>query len=252
MEYLLFEILIAAHIATGTAGAITVWVPILGRKGGETHRRWGRVFTVAMLVTGSLAVCMSVFTLIDPMATHPHLVGRFDAGFIRGIFGWMMLHTGILTINLAWHGWLVVRNGRRREKSREWRNLLLQPLVMLAALNCALQGLLIDQPLMIGIAFVGIATGATNLWFLYKPNPGPMDWLKEHLKALVGAGISVYTAFMAFGSVRVIPELALNPLMWAIPLATGVSIILYHWRRIDAQVRARQSALPRHAPATVR
>ena len=249
MERLLFDVLIAAHILAGTTGAIAFWVPIIGRKGGETHRRAGRIFTVAMLITGALAVCMSIFTLIAPIETHPHLVGMFDAPFIRGIFGWMMLHMGILTINLAWYGWLAVKNGRRREKGREWRNLALQPLVIIAALNCALQGWLIDMPLMMGISLVGVATGLTNLWFLYKPRPGPMDWLKEHVKALVGAGISVYTAFMAFGSVRLIPELALNPVMWAIPLSTGIGLILWHWRKIDAQTRARAAASPRHARA---
>ena len=51
-------------------------------------------------------------------------------------------------------------------------------------------------------------------------------------QGLVGAGISVYTAFLAFGAVRLMPELALNPALWAVPLVTGVPIILYHWRKI--------------------
>ena len=60
------------------------------------------------------------------------------------------------------------------------------------------------------------------------------------MKALVGAGISVYTAFMAFGSVRILPELALHPVMWAIPVAVGIALILWHWRIIDRQVRAQR------------
>ncbi len=121
----------------------------------------------------------------------------------------------------------------------------MQPILLIAALNCAAQGLLSGQYLLIGLAIVGVATAATNSWFLYKPNPGPKDWLKEHLKALVGAGISVYTAFMAFGSVRLMPELALHPVMWAIPVASGVSLILWHWRAIDRQlVRHRRPPLP--------
>lgn len=242
MELDLFHALVAAHIVTGATSAIVFWVPVAGRKGGARHRAFGRVFTTCMLLTGSFAICMSLLTLADPFGTHPHLAGRFDAVFIRAIFGWLMLHMGILTVNLAWYGWTCVRNGRRREKGREWRNLALQPLVILAALNCAVQGWLAGQVLMIGLSFVGIATGLTNLWFLFKPQAGPMDWLKEHVKGLVGAGISVYTAFMAFGSVRIIPELALNPAMWAIPLVTGVSMILYHWRRIDRQQRALRPA----------
>jgi hypothetical protein len=245
----LFHGLVAAHIVTGTIGAIAFWVPVIGRKGGVDHRRWGRIFTRAMLITGSLAICLSLLTLADPFGTHPHLADRFDAGFIRGIFGWMMLHMGVLTINLAWYGWHCVRHGRRRELGREWRNIGLQPLVILAALNCAVQGWLVELPLMMAISLVGIATGLTNLWFLYKPAAGPQDWLKEHVKALVGAGISVYTAFMAFGSVRILPELALNPIMWAIPLSTGIGLILWHWRKIDRQQRGRSQVVRASTPA---
>lgn len=231
-----FRILIAAHILTGVTGAITFWVPVIGRKGGTQHKKWGRVFTVALLATGSFACGMSVLTLIDPFSTHPHLNGQFDAPFIRGIFGHMMLHLGILTINLAWYGWLCVLYKQDRQAMREWRNLLLQPLLILAAANCAIQGYLIGQFLMIAISIVGFATAGTNLFFLYRHHVKPHTWMKEHLKALVGAGISVYTAFMAFGSLRILPMLALNPIMWAIPLTIGISIILYHWMRLDGTI----------------
>jgi hypothetical protein len=235
MELHVFHGLVAAHILTGTTAAVAFWVPVLGRKGGSAHRRWGRVFTSCMLVTGGLAIAMSLLTLADPFGTHPHLAGQFDAVFIRGIFGWLMLHMGVLTVNLAWYGWQCVKHGRKREGGREWRNVALQPLVILAALNCAVQGWLAGQPLMIAVSFVGVATGLTNLWFLYKPEARPLDWLKEHVKGLVGAGISVYTAFLAFGSVRILPELALNPAMWAVPLFTGIGLILWHWRKINRQ-----------------
>ena len=105
-------------------------------------------------------------------------------------------------------------------------------------------------PLMLGMPAIGIATVATNLWFLYHPSPGPLDWLKEHLKALVGAGISVYTAFMTFGLVRFLPRTgpaeshaALNPALWAVPLTIGLAIIIYHririgrWGQRDASPR---------------
>lgn len=243
MELFLFHSLIAAHILTGATGAIAFWIPVAGRKGGANHRRWGRLFNRCMIITGCLAMAMATLTLIDPLGTHPHLVGLFDAAFIRGIFGWMMLTTGLLTVNLTWYGWLAVLNRRGgHARNRTPLNLGLQHALLLASLNCALQGWLTGQPLMHGIAVVGVATVVTNMRFLRQVAPGPVYWLKEHVKALVGAGISVYTAFMAFGSVRVLPELALHPAMWALPCATGIGIILWHWRALDRQHAARRPA----------
>jgi len=242
LELHVFHALVALHIATGTTGAVAFWVPVVGRKGGVNHRRWGRVFTYAMLATGGFAVCMSILTLIDPIGTHPHLVGMFDAVFIRAIFGWLMLHMGCLTINLAWYGFLCVRNKRDRDANRTPLNLALQGVLLASAINCAVQGWLSGQYLMIGLSLVGIATVWTNMNFLYGANPGAMDWLKEHIKALIGAGISVYTAFLAFGSVRLVPALALNPLMWAVPLVVGMTLIIVHRRRVILQLRARNAA----------
>jgi hypothetical protein len=234
--YQLFHTLVLAHILVGSVGLLAFWVPVIAQKGGVNHQKWGRVFTWSMLITGTIAFTMSTCTLLAPVETHPHLDGQMTMTVITGIFGWMMQYLAILTINLAWYGWLCVINKRDHAKNREWRNVALQFAVMIAALNCAVQGWLIDDPmissLMMGISVVGVATGVTNLWFIYKPNVGRHDWQYEHIKALVGAGISVYTAFFAFGAVRLMPELALNPLLWAVPLVTGLAIILFQWRKL--------------------
>lgn len=235
MDLFLFQCLIAAHIVAGATGAVAFWIPVIGRKGSVNHRKWGRVFTRTILFTGCVAVLMSLFTLANPMGVHPHLVGRFDPGFVRGMFGWMMLHNAILTINLAWYGWLCVINRRNVPANRTWLNVGLQYAVMIAAVVCAWEGAQINQPLMMAIAVVGMATGITNLVFLYARNPSPVDWLKEHVKALVGAGISVYTAFLAFGAVRLAPSLALQPAMWAVPLSVGLVILIFHRMRIDKE-----------------
>lgn len=238
-SHLLFEVLVALHIATGSVGLASFWVPIASRKGGVTHARWGRLFTRMMLVTGALAVGIASTTLYDPLGTHPQLAQHpdfADAAVISGIFGWMMLYLATLTINLAWQGWLCINNRRDHRANRAWHNLLLQVLLTVAAANCLWQGWLIRQPLMMAISMVGFATVGTNLWFLYKPRPRPVDRLKEHIKSLVGAGISVYTAFFAFGAVRFIPELALTPALWSIPLLTGLFLIIYHQRAVTRRM----------------
>ena len=77
-----FQLFVLLHILAGSIGLITFWVPVVGRKGGRQHKRWGLVFTRTMLATGAAALGISACTLIDPVATHPHLP---DAEWVRGI-----------------------------------------------------------------------------------------------------------------------------------------------------------------------
>lgn len=225
----LFHKLVVAHIATGTAGLITLWVPIAGRKGGEVHKMWGTVFVYALLATGSIAIFIALCTLIAPLETHPFFD---DAALVRGIFGWMMLYLAIMTITLAWYGRLCIRNRQQHARNRNALNLTLQALMFVAALNCAIQGWLIGQPLMLGIAVVGLAAGVLNTKFILTTKPPAMEWMIQHSRGVVGAGISVYTAFLAFGAVNLLPAIALHPVLWAIPCSLGVAYLLYHQFRI--------------------
>ncbi len=244
-----FRILVGLHILAGAPGLLGFWVPVLTRKGSPVHRGWGRMFTIAMLVAATCATGMSALTLYDPTGTHPHLThhAQFsDPALVRGIFGWMMLYLAILTINLAWYGWHCVLNRSDHARNRGPVNMTLQGLLTIAAVTCAWQGVVIGQPMMIGLSLVGFATVGTNLWFILNPRPAPSDWLLEHIKAIVGTGISVYTAFLAFGAVRFVPEIALAPALWAVPLVTGLGMILYHQR----EVRKRFAAPPQGRPVT--
>ena len=231
-----FHGFVAAHIATGAIGLVLFWVPVIGRKGGATHRRTGRVFARCILATGCAAIGMSLCTLSDPLGTHPALA---DPVLVRGLFGWMMLYLATLTISLGWHGLMTIRNKADHAANRHWACVALQLAAIATALNCAAQGARIGQPLMMGIAVVGVASGVTNLVFIYTARPAPMAYLREHVKALVGAGISVYTAFMTFGLARLLPSHAFNPSLWAIPIVIGVSLIVYHQQRIRSRVMAR-------------
>jgi hypothetical protein len=220
-----FRTLVMSHIVTGAVGLLLFWVAVLSRKGGHVHRQWGLIFAYSMLVTGCLAIGIGTSTILDPIGTHPKLP---DSVMVTGIFGWMMVYLAILTISLAWHGLQVVRNKRHHEANRSAVDVALQILVIAAAVNTMVRGYLIGQPLMMGISIVGLASGGTNLYFSFSARPPRHAYLMEHVKALVGAGISVYTAFMTFGLVRLMPEHALNPMTWAVPLTIGLSIIIYH------------------------
>lgn len=242
----LFELLVAAHIATGSVGLVCVWVPIVGRKGSPNHKRWGRVFAYSMLVTGTIAVGISLCTLHSPLETHPF---SSDAAEIRGVFGWMMLYLASMTIMLAWYGLLCIRNKRQHERNRNPLNLALQCLTFVTAANCAVRGIGLGNGLMVGISLVGLTAAVLNTRFILRRTPPANEWLIQHTRGLVGAGISVYTAFLAFGAVNLLPAYAFNPVVWATPTVLGVSLLLYHQHRITAQRRRLAAARPAAARA---
>lgn len=231
-----FKWFLLVHVTTGAVGLVLFWVPVVGKKGGQTHRSFGRIYSYLMLVTATMAMGMGVNTVLAPVATHPHLTD-WNPARIQGIFGWMMLYLAILTVGLVWHGLVTVRNKKQHLENRRWPNVAQNLVVIAAALLCAYRGWLIDEVLMMGIAVVGVASGLTNLWFVYTTSPSRIAYQLEHVKAIVGSGISVYTAFMAFGFVRLMPENALDPRMWAIPLAVGLAIIIFHQMRIRLSQR---------------
>jgi hypothetical protein len=84
------------------------------------------------------------------------------------------------------------------------------------------QGIILGQPLMIGLAALGLGAAITFLIALLRPATKPADHVREHLKAMVGAGISAYTAFLSVGLLQIVPDHVFNPAIWAIPSAVGV------------------------------
>ena len=223
-----FKQLVLAHILTGTVGLLTMWIPIFARKGSKLHRQWGIVFSRALLLTGTLAIGISLCTLYAPLETHPFWD---DAAKIRGVFGWMMIYLAIMTVNLAQYGRRCVQNRNQHSENRTALNLGLQFATFVSAVNCAWHGWLLQMPLLAGIAIVGIAAGLLNTRFILSEQVPPKEWLVQHTRGLVGAGISVYTAFLAFGAVNLLPQIALHPVLWATPCTLGVSYLLYHqWR----------------------
>jgi hypothetical protein len=241
----LFDQLVRAHIATGTVGLIAMWVPVIGRKGGARHKRWGKVFAWTMLLTGAIAIGISVCTLIYPLETHDFWD---DAALVRGVFGWMMIYLATMTIMLAWYGLLCIRNKRQHHRNRNSVNFVLQFLTLATAANCAWHGFMLKQPLMIGISSVGLTAAVLNTRFILTKSPPHNEWLIQHTRGLVGAGISVYTAFLAFGAVNLLPAYAFNPFVWATPTVLGVALLLYHQSRIEGQ-RNRSRALSIARPA---
>ncbi len=233
----LFEALIVLHVITGATGLIAFWVPIATRKGAQSHRKWGRIACYAFMGAGALAAAMAMLSLYAPEGRHPTIT---DRTVFEGLFVWMMLFLGLLTIGFADYGLSVVRHARDRLALRGARYQAVMISVILSALWCGYFGVQIGNALMIAVAFLGVTAMALQQKFIWqRADPGPKDYVDEHFRALIGMGISAYTAFMSVGLIRWVPEEVFNPLIWAGPSIVGVSLIIGFTLQIKRKQRSK-------------
>ncbi|MFM9829343.1 MAG: hypothetical protein ACKVOB_11465 [Sphingomonas sp.] len=231
----LFSLLVIVHVAVGATGLIAFWVPVASRKGGVAHRQWGRLAARAFMAAGALAIAMALLSLYGPEKRLPMITDRV---LFAGLFGWMMLYLGVLTISFADYGLAVARARNQRAGLRRARHQLVFAAVIAAALNCGAHGVMLGQPLMILVAFIGLVAVATQLAYVWRRNVAPRAYVQEHFRSLLGMGISAYTAFVSVGLIRLLPEHVFNPIIWALPSMVGVSLIAAFTLRARSAIRA--------------
>jgi hypothetical protein len=234
----LFETLVALHVATGALGLTAFWGPIVTRKGAANHRKWGKAACYGFLGAGALAIAMALLSLYGPEYRHPEIT---DRALYAGLFGWMMLYLGVLTIGFVDYGLAVVRHSRDRQALRRVRYQAVIAAVVASGAWCGIYGFTVGHPLMMLVAFIGIvAMMIQQLYIWRRVDPPRTTYVGEHFRALIGMGISAYTAFMSVGLIRLVPEHVFNPAIWAGPSVIGVSLILYFTikRKRDAAPKA--------------
>ncbi|KWV90984.1 hypothetical protein [Erythrobacter sp. YT30] len=221
----LFTFLVILHVITGLTGLIAFWVPIATKKGARTHRTGGKWACYGFMGAGALAVAMALLTLYAPDKRHPEIA---DRELFEGLFVWMMLYLGILTIGFADYGLSVVKHARSREQLRRPRTQIVIAAVVASGLYCGYYGWRVGDPLMMALCVLGVVSMAIQQLFIWRREaPSPKAYVGEHFRALIGMGISAYTAFMSVGLIRWVPEHVFNPLVWAGPSIVGVSLIIY-------------------------
>jgi hypothetical protein len=172
---------------------------------------------------GVLAIAMALLSLFGPEQRLPMIKDRV---LFNGLFGWMMLYLGMLTIGFAHYGRAVVRHRGDRLALRRWPHQLVFACVIGLALNCGIYGLGTGQPLMALVALIGLVAVATQMTYIWRARVTPGSHVPEHFRSLIGMGISAYTAFLSVGMIRLVPDHVFNPLVWAVPSIVGVGLII--------------------------
>jgi hypothetical protein len=237
----LFHALVVLHVVTGAVGLTAFWGPIVTKKGAANHRKWGRAACYGFLGAGALAIVMALLSLYGPEHRHPEVT---DRALYEGLFGWMMLYLGTLTIGFVDYGLAVVKHNRNRRALRRLRYQAVIGAVIASGAWCGIYGWQVRHPLMVLVAVIGIVSMLIQQLYIWRPaEPLRTTYIGEHFRALIGMGISAYTAFLSVGLIRLVPEEVFNPAIWAGPSVIGVSLILYF------TVKGKKAAAPKPSGA---
>ena len=239
----LLEALLWAHMVAGFIGLVAFWFPVLARKGGATHVRFGLVFywCAYVVTTTALAVALGRIGLYwregIALAERPDLYG----------FAVLLAYLGMVTF-------VIVRHGRRVITTRPAPETLRRPLdwalawapiaASLVAIAFALAVWSEVSPILLGVSPIGLFTGAGTLRAVWSQGREPRGWLYSHLGSMLGGGIAFHTAFAVFGAQQMFNYSLSGPLAmapWLAPTLLGVpAIVLWtrHYRRKFSAKRA--------------
>ena len=238
--------LLAIHIAAGSVALASMFVPMVARKGGTTHRRAGWVFVGAMTVVSVTAfVLAGARFLFDPTP-----VGR-DGGLF-------LLFVGLLTASAVSAGVRVLRDKNRTAPHRHWWDTGLPALLAISSAGIGIYGVVRGEVLLVAFAVIGALSASGSLRYWLRAPSSRNHWWFEHMSSMLGGCIAATTAFM----VNTADNFGIWPLAaWLAPSIVGAPAtaiwVAYYRRRFSGRTitgrevpRGTSAAAPVAVPGT--
>jgi uncharacterized membrane protein len=240
-ESVMLKTVLAVHIAGGSIALLSMWIPMVARKGARLHRAAGKVFVWAMATVSITALALAgARLLLDPTAR----------GRSAGLF---LLFVSILTGAAVSSGVRVLRAKTRTGPHLHWWDAGLAALLTASSVALAAYGLSNGSVLLTAFSGIGLLTGGSQLAYWLRPPRSPMHWWFEHMSSMLGACIAATTAFLVINA----PQWGLGRFSlaaWLAPTVIGTPAIAiwtaYYRRRFQAATaRSSTAGTGRRAPA---
>lgn len=207
----IYTLLIWLHISAGSVALLAFWLPVIARKGGATHRKFGNIYVYGMYTVAATAMLACLTLLLAPLVAHPEIVRlnaldidaaiqrQRQAGFFLGLLALL------LTSNLR-HGILVLKARTERITLRTPSHLAMLGALLLASLFAISYGIWQSSALFIVFGSIALINSLQSLHYVFKRVLTPKHWVLEHLNNLLGAGIASHTAVLVVGAGSVLAK----------------------------------------------
>lgn len=166
-----------AHIAVGSLAMILFWATLLSAKGSLRHRRCGRPFFVAMLLT---VLTVPPIVLLRPVP--------FDPGWIVSLVYLSVCVGTVVTL-----AWTAIQWKDQPERFRGPHLRVLGPLLAALGTVVLVAGLAKGDPVAVVLSWVGLSFGPAIMHFTRsRAALHPRWWLSWHVNAVLALFTAVH------------------------------------------------------------
>lgn len=193
------------HIAAGFTGFFVAPVALITRKGGEAHRRWGKIYFWAMTVATLSAMMVAAY--------RPNT---------------FLFLIGIFSFYLAFAGYRVLFRKHpekgQRATTLDWSVAAITLLASLAMIVWGATNLIHGpaglNPVLIVFGILGASSAGTDIKAFLRPPQERNAWYFDHMSGMVASYIAAVSAF-AVVNLTFLPPLV----RWLGPAAIGVPLL---------------------------
>ncbi len=215
---LLFQSMLAVHIAAGAVALLVLSVPLVTKKGGRTHRRVGWVYVAAAATLALTGLLLCIHLVSSPL--------RWRAGIF-------LAYVSVLAGASAQFGVRALRTRGRAGASKAAIDLVPPLLLVAGGVALAAFGIYRWTVLYVVFAGLGVAIGVTHLRFWLTPPAHERAWFLAHMSGMGTSCITTVTAFVVVNA-RSFGMRTFDLALWASPIAV-LAVGLTIWRRYHAR-----------------
>ena len=204
----MFTMLLALHVIGGSAALLSMFVPMVTRKGGRAHRRTGWVFVAGMAVVSVTALLLAGWRVLFDPRPEARTAALFL--FYIAILTAAGVSTGVrvLRVNRSAtalrHHTDVAQPVRAASPLRAaaWWDLGISSLLLATSLGMAGFGIANARPLFAAFSVIGLLSAGGQLAYWLRPPSHHMHWWFEHMSSMLGSCIAATTAFLVVNAQR--------------------------------------------------
>jgi hypothetical protein len=218
------------HILFGSMALLLFWVPLVSKKGGLDHRKFGFYYTTTMYVVAATGALMAVLVISAPLVIKQHFINENTNTELLAlrlrVFWSFLLYLSLLTFVSLRHGQLALKHKKQHHKMRDWPHLLSIGMLFLGGLALAAAGFVYSNTLHVVFGILGTVSALQTGHYCLVKQVSAHKWLMEHFSSMIGSGIGAYTAFIAFGGRTLLSEFgSIQILFWIAPGVVGTIAI---------------------------